>query len=60
VAFAESLEQACVETVDIDGIMTKDLAIACGKGSGRENWATTGEYLDAVEKRLQGQLKAKL
>lgn len=50
VAFAEALEKACIDTVDIDGIMTKDLAISCGK---KDDFVTTGEYLDAVEKRLK-------
>ncbi|MCJ1426549.1 Isocitrate dehydrogenase [NADP], mitochondrial precursor (Oxalosuccinate decarboxylase) [Sticta canariensis] len=59
VAFAESLEQACVDTVNLDGIMTKDLAIACGK-MGREDYVTTTEYMDAVEKRMKENLKAKL
>lgn len=59
VAFAESLEQACIDTVDIDGIMTKDLALACGK-SGREDYVTTSEYLNAVERRLKQSLKEKL
>merc|ERR1712230_188382 len=31
------------------GIMTKDLAISCGKP---KDFVTTGEYLDAVEKRM--------
>ena len=59
VAFAESLEQACVDTVNLDGIMTKDLAIACGK-MGRGDYVTTTEYMDAVEKRMKENLKAKL
>ena len=54
VRFAEELERACIETVDVDGIMTKDLALACGE-KGREAWVTTGEYLAAVEKRLKGE-----
>ena len=49
VAFAESLEQACVDAVDKDGVMTKDLAIACGQ----KEFATTGEYMDQVEKRMR-------
>ncbi|RPB27840.1 putative isocitrate dehydrogenase Idp1 [Terfezia boudieri ATCC MYA-4762] len=53
VAFAEKLEKACVDTVEIDGIMTKDLALACGLKE-RKSWVTTGEYLQAVEKRLKG------
>lgn len=59
VAFAESLEQACIDTVDIDGIMTKDLALATGK-SERKDYATTNEYMDAVERRLKKTLKEKL
>ena len=56
VAFAESLEKACVDTVDIDGIMTKDLAIACGQ----REYATTQEYMNAVERRMKANLKEKL
>ncbi|MCJ1416693.1 Isocitrate dehydrogenase [NADP], mitochondrial precursor (Oxalosuccinate decarboxylase) [Xylographa parallela] len=59
VAFAESLEQACIDTVNVDGIMTKDLALACGKTE-RKDYATTKEYMAAVEKRMQQNLKAKL
>ena len=55
VGFAETLEKACVDTVDVDGIMTKDLALACGK-SEREAWVTTREFLEAVEQRLKGML----
>ncbi|KAL7926067.1 putative isocitrate dehydrogenase [Trichoderma austrokoningii] len=59
VAFAEGLEKACVDTVDVDGIMTKDLALACGKKA-REDYVTTNEYLDAVERRLKSSLREKL
>lgn len=59
VAFAESLEQACVDTVDVDKIMTKDLAIACGNLR-RKDYVTTEEYMDAVEKRMRENLKQKL
>ncbi|KAK0614980.1 putative isocitrate dehydrogenase [Bombardia bombarda] len=59
VAFAESLEKACIDTVDIDGIMTKDLALACGK-TAREDYVTTSEYLNAVERRMRTVLKEKL
>ncbi|TVY28407.1 Isocitrate dehydrogenase [NADP], mitochondrial [Lachnellula hyalina] len=59
VAFAESLEKACIDTVDEDGIMTKDLALACGK-TGREDYVTTTEYLNAVERRMKTLLKQKL
>lgn len=59
VAFAESLEKACVDTVDVDGIMTKDLALACGKME-RKDYVTTTEYLNAVERRMKRELSAKL
>ena len=59
VAFAESLEMACVDTVDVDGIMTKDLALACGKKA-RKDYVTTTEYLNAVERRMKQNLKEKL
>ncbi|KAJ4419251.1 NADP-dependent isocitrate dehydrogenase [Gnomoniopsis sp. IMI 355080] len=57
VAFAESLEQACIDTVGVDGIMTKDLALAVGKD---QAYVTTTEYLDAVERRMKNLLKEKL
>ncbi|TAQ89400.1 hypothetical protein B7494_g2258 [Chlorociboria aeruginascens] len=59
VTFAENLEKACVDTVDKDGVMTKDLALACGK-TGKEDYVTTTEYMNAVEKRMKGLLKEKL
>ena len=59
ITWAETLEQACIETVDKDGVMTKDLAISCGKKR-REDYVTTQEYLNAVEKRLKSALNAKL
>jgi isocitrate dehydrogenase len=59
VTFAEQLEKACVDTVNIDSIMTKDLALACGKKD-RSAYVTTNEYLDAVERRLKSSLKEKL
>ncbi|EEP82749.1 isocitrate dehydrogenase [Uncinocarpus reesii 1704] len=55
VTFAEQLERACIEVVDEEGIMTKDLALSCGKKE-REAWVTTREYLDAVERRLRSNL----
>ncbi|THW86345.1 putative isocitrate dehydrogenase [Aureobasidium pullulans] len=59
VKFAESLEEACVHVVNEQGIMTKDLALACGK-KGKDDYVTTGAYLDAVEKRMKAVLQAKL
>ncbi|TKA74617.1 Isocitrate dehydrogenase [NADP], mitochondrial [Cryomyces minteri] len=59
VAFAESLEKACVDVVNEQGIMTKDLALACGK-KGKDDYVTTGEYMDAVERRMKTVLREKL
>lgn len=59
VSFAEAVEKAVVDTVDIDGIMTKDLALACGRKD-RMAWVTTNEYMEAVEKRLKSALGEKL
>jgi isocitrate dehydrogenase len=50
--FANSIEKACIDTVDIDGIMTKDLAYACGQ-SDPKSWVMTNTYLNAVERRLK-------
>jgi len=50
--FCTDLETACVEVIDKDGIMTKDLALAIhGKGMKREHWVTTTEYMDTVNVR---------
>jgi len=46
-----------VHVVDQQGIMTKDLAISCGK---KNDYVTTSEYLEAVEKRMRKVLSAKL
>ncbi|ELR10728.1 Isocitrate dehydrogenase [NADP], mitochondrial precursor (Oxalosuccinate decarboxylase) [Pseudogymnoascus destructans] len=59
VSFAEALEKACIDTVDVDGIMTKDLALACGQTS-RDSYVTTKQYMEAVERRMQKALKASL
>jgi len=52
--FARALERACVEVIDVDGIMTKDLALAIhGKdGMRREHWVVTDAYMDAVKAKL--------
>lgn len=55
VKFAEALEKACIDTVDIDGIMTKDLAYACGNKD-PSSWVMTNAYLSAVSKRLHSYL----
>ena len=59
-AFCEDLEAACVETIDKDGIMTKDLALAIhGKNMKREHWVVTDVYMNAVNKKLQEKLAAR-
>uniref|UniRef100_A0A060SY52 Isocitrate dehydrogenase [NADP] n=1 Tax=Blastobotrys adeninivorans TaxID=409370 RepID=A0A060SY52_BLAAD len=54
--FADTLEQAVLETVQNDGIMTKDLALACGK-TDRSSYVLTEEFLDAVQNKLNSLLK---
>ena len=51
VKFANMLEAATLNTVQEDGIMTKDLALASGKTE-RSAYVTTDEFLNAVDKRL--------
>lgn len=57
VQFAETLEKATLDTVQVDGIMTKDLALACGK-TDRSSYVLTEEFLDAVASRLKKSLDA--
>ena len=56
VDFANTLEKATLDTVQEDGIMTKDLALACGK-TDRASYVTTTEFLDAVADKLKAQVK---
>jgi isocitrate dehydrogenase len=49
VAFAETLERVCVETVE-DGNMTKDLALLVG---GDQEFLTTQEFLGAIDENLE-------
>ena len=50
--FTRALERACVDVIDGDGIMTKDLALAIhGKELKREHWVITDVYMDAVKVR---------
>jgi isocitrate dehydrogenase len=74
VTFAQAVEQACIDTVDKDGIMTKvqisnpgvprnvtdiqDLALSCGR-TDRASWVVTREFMDAIEKRLKQNLAEK-
>jgi len=58
--FCTSLEESCVEVIDKDGIMTKDLALAIhGKAMKREHWVITDVYMDAVHDKLKSKLGAK-
>lgn len=48
--FCLALEEACIEVIDKDSIMTKDLALAIhGKNMKREHWVVTDVYMDAVK-----------
>lgn len=51
IKFGEILEKATIDTVQEDGIMTKDLALILGKKD-RDSYVTTEEFIDGVEKRL--------
>lgn len=53
VSFAETLEGAVLQTVSKDKIMTKDLALLVNQ----REYATTGDFIDAVAKRLEKELK---
>jgi isocitrate dehydrogenase len=57
VTWAESLEKAVIQTVDEDAVMTKDLALACGKKN-REAWVTTSQFMEAIESRFKKNLEA--
>ncbi|KAM5545410.1 hypothetical protein V8D89_001023 [Ganoderma adspersum] len=59
-AFCEDLEAACVEVIDKDGVMTKDLALAIhGKEMKREHWVITDVYMDKVNEKLRQKLEAR-
>uniref|UniRef100_D8QDQ7 Isocitrate dehydrogenase [NADP] n=2 Tax=Schizophyllum commune (strain H4-8 / FGSC 9210) TaxID=578458 RepID=D8QDQ7_SCHCM len=59
-AFCKDLEASCVEVIDKDGIMTKDLALAIhGKNMKREHWVVTNEYMDAVNDKLKSKIAAR-
>ena len=52
--FCRELEAACVEVIDKDGVMTKDLALAIhGKAMKREHWVVTNEFMDAVNVNIR-------
>ena len=49
VAFAETLEKVCIETVE-SGAMTKDLAILIGP---EQPWLTTEGFFEAIVENLE-------
>jgi isocitrate dehydrogenase len=51
-AFAETLEQVCIDTVE-GGQMTKDLALLVG---GDQGHLTTQDFLDAIDSNLQKEM----
>ncbi|GMM32983.1 hypothetical protein DASC09_003080 [Saccharomycopsis crataegensis] len=55
VKFANHLEDATIECVRDDGVMTKDLALTMGK-TGRDSYVTTTEFLDAVSDKLKSKV----
>lgn len=56
-AFGEALEKAVIDTVAIDGKMTKDLALARGE-TARSTYVLTEEFIGYVKERLDKNLKA--
>ncbi|EGV62659.1 NADP-dependent isocitrate dehydrogenase [Yamadazyma tenuis] len=53
--FGEALEKAVIDTVALDSVMTKDLALTQGK-TDRSSYVTTEEFIDAVKVRLDKNL----
>lgn len=50
--FVQDLETSCLDVINKDRIMTKDLALAIhGKDMKREHWVVTNVYMDAVNVR---------
>ena len=56
VEFAKTLENAVIDTVKVDGKMTKDLALAKGRTE-RSAYVTTEEFIKAVAKRMEIEMK---
>ncbi|GAA5937944.1 NADP-dependent isocitrate dehydrogenase [Sporobolomyces koalae] len=53
VKFGKDLEACCVEAVDVDGVMTKDLALSIhGRNMKREHYVTTAGFLDHIRESL--------
>ncbi|KAG6819929.1 hypothetical protein H0H93_007328 [Arthromyces matolae] len=58
--WCQDLESACIEVIDKDGIMTKDLALAIhGKDMKREHWVVTNVYMDHVKAKLDEKISAR-
>lgn len=55
--FGEALEKAVIDTVVVDGKMTKDLALARGE-TARSSYVLTEEFIGNVKERLDKNLKA--
>jgi len=54
--FCNTLEKVCVDTVE-SGTMTKDLALCMhGKELNESHYVTTEQFLDALDKGLQGKM----
>lgn len=52
--FAQDLEDACIEAIDTDNVLTKDLALSVyGKKMERKHYVTTQEWLDYVAGKMQ-------
>ncbi|SAL98093.1 hypothetical protein [Absidia glauca] len=51
--FSADLERACIETIEVDNKMTKDLALIIhGKSMTREHYSTTEEFLQQIADKL--------
>ncbi|KAI0649696.1 isocitrate dehydrogenase [Trametes meyenii] len=59
-SFCQDLEASCVEVIDHDSVMTKDLALAIhGKDMKREHWVVTDVYMDKVHDKLKQKLSSR-
>ncbi|KAI9488106.1 isocitrate dehydrogenase [NADP] [Zychaea mexicana] len=51
--FCKDLEQACIDVIEVDKKMTKDLALSLyGKDMKREHYSTTEEFLQQISDKL--------
>lgn len=57
IKFGNLLEKVTLDTVQIDGKMTKDLALMLGK-TDRSSYVTTEEFIEAVSKRLNKMIRS--